>query len=177
MHKKSLRINSFFVAVSFLFASFSANAVIKLGIELNVKKQLSNQIEWVPKHFKNVRECLEDWHTNDSDGGILASSPNLTSAQCLTVTNSDRVSVSYNTTTGKICISTSDKLPGLENKFITCAPYIDGNGQASFLYCTCKHNIPYTSSGAQLTNGTVSLFLEEMGIMNCKYDSTITSCD
>ena len=166
-----------FAVLVYLLSTSLTFGFVRLGIDANVTKQLKSQIEWVPKHFKDVRECLEDWHRNDENGGILAQTPSLTSAQCRTITDPNRVSVSYDTSTGKICIATSDKLVGLENKYITCTPYNDNEGNASFLYCNCKHNISYTGTGMVLSYGEVSPFLEDIGIMNCKYDNTITSCD
>ena len=151
--------------------------IMRLGIELNLPKKLMSRIEWVPKHFKELKECLESWHVNDDDGGILAETPALTNSQCQLVTDTNRIIVSYNTGSGKICIRITDQVPGYKNNYITCEPYIDGNGNASFLYCSCKHNIPYTMSTRRLTDGEVSPFLETLGISNCSYDSTINSCD
>ena len=155
-----------------------STASLRTGVVIKNTNRAEGYLQHINPKLETLRTCLQEYH-NDNEG-ILASSSTLTSLTCPILCANELNGCDYNTTTGRICIKTSDKssLEEINDKILICDPAIDTSaGTVDFLGCSCKHNIKWNGTLTSTSDNTKNTLIENVGPVNCLYDSSITSCD
>ncbi len=180
MLKGRIKTHLILVFMLLILLTGTSYSLLYTAVENNQSEITKKHLQQVPIHLQKLKECLQNWEDNPDDDGLLASSSSLTPETCRRYCTGELAQCDYDLTTGKICIKTSSNhyLEHIKDKVFICTPKIDSStNEVSFLHCDGKHNISYMGLNNSVLDGEMNPLIEDVGIVNFIYDSTITSCD